>query len=101
MSDQPKPPNQEKKVDKGKRKVDALTSRKKSDKGKGMIVMNLISHDQIEESLNEGFTYYALVAQKAEQKITLNQSWKSFSKSSQKICEVSYLPCETFNMLLT
>ena len=40
-----KPPTPEKKVDKGKRKVDALAPEKKSDKSKGKVVMNLISHD--------------------------------------------------------
>ena len=44
MPNQPEPPNQ-KKVDKGKWKVDALTPRKKSDKEKGKMTMNLISHD--------------------------------------------------------
>ena len=60
MPNQPKP--QEKRVDKGKGKVDALVPEKKSDKGKCKMVMSLISHDQIEKSLNEGFTCYALVA---------------------------------------
>ena len=48
MPNQPKPP----------------TPRKKSDKGK--IVVNLISHNQIERSLNKGLMCYALVARKAE-----------------------------------
>ena len=33
------------------------------------MVMNLISYDQIEKSLNDGSTYYALVAREVEQKI--------------------------------
>ena len=56
MSNQPKPPTREKRVDKGKDKVDVPTPGKKSDKGKGKMVMNLISHDQIEKSLHEGST---------------------------------------------
>jgi len=48
--------------------VNTLTPEKKSDKGKCMMVMNLISHDQIEKSLNEGSTY-ALMAREAEPKI--------------------------------
>jgi len=51
--------------------VDVLTPRKKSDKGKGKMVMNLISHDQIEKSLHEGSTCYALVAREADRKIGL------------------------------
>ena len=87
--------------------MDALTPEKKSYKGKGKMIINLISHDQIEKSLNEGSTCYALVSREAERKIevqipdTLNQSWKSFLKSSYKICQVSCLPYETFNLLLT
>jgi len=42
--------------------VDVLTLEKKDDKDKGKMVMNLISHVQIEKSLHEGFTCYALVA---------------------------------------
>jgi len=49
--------------------VDALTPEKKSYKGKGKMIINLISHDQIEKSLNEGSTCYALVAREAEPKI--------------------------------
>ena len=52
MPNQLKPPTREKMVDKGKGKVDVLTPRKKSDKGKGKsdkgqgkMVMNLIRHD--------------------------------------------------------
>ena len=52
MPNQPKPLTREKMVDKGKGKVDVLTPRKKSDKGKGKsdkgqgkMVMNLIRHD--------------------------------------------------------
>ena len=52
MPNQLKPQTQEKNIDKGKGKVDALTPEKKSDKGKSKMVMNLISHDQIEKSLN-------------------------------------------------
>jgi len=66
MSNQPKPPTPEKKVDEDKGKVDTLVPKKKGDKDKGKMVMNLISHDQIEMSLNEGSTCYALVAQEAE-----------------------------------
>jgi len=68
MLNQPKPPTPEKKVDKSKKKVDALAPEKKNDKGKGKIVMNMISHDQIEKILNEGSTCYALVAREAESK---------------------------------
>ena len=45
MPNQPKPPTQERKVDKGKDNVYVLTSEKKGDKGKGKMIMNLISHD--------------------------------------------------------
>jgi len=69
MPKQSKPPTQEKKINKGKGKVDALTPGKKSDKGKDKMVMNLISHDQIEKSLNEGSTCYTLVARETEPKI--------------------------------
>ena len=51
MLNQLKPPTREKRVDKGKDKVDVLTPGKKSDKGKGKMVMNLSSHDQIGKSL--------------------------------------------------
>jgi len=67
MPNQPKPPTYEKKVDKSKRKVVTLTPKKKIDKSKGKLVMNLTSHDQVEKSLNEGSTFYALVAREAEQ----------------------------------
>jgi len=40
----------EKKVDKDKRKVETLVPEKKSDQGKEKMVMNLISHDQIEKN---------------------------------------------------
>jgi len=66
MSNQPKPPTFEKKIDKGKIKVVILNPEKKIDKGKGKMMMNLISHDQLEKSLNEGSTCYALVAREAE-----------------------------------
>jgi len=62
MPNQTKPSTLEKKIDKDKEKADTLAPEKKSDKGKGKIVMNLISHDQIERSLNEGSTCYAFVA---------------------------------------
>ena len=66
MPNQLKPPSPEKNVDKSKRKVDTLAFEKKGDKGKGNMIMNLISHDQIERSLNEGSTCYALVAREAK-----------------------------------
>ena len=65
MPNQPKPPKQEKEVDKGKEKVDALVPEKKSNKEKGKLVISLISHDQVEKSLNEVFTCYAIVAREA------------------------------------
>ena len=80
MSNQPKSPTREKGADKGKDKVDVLTPKKKGDKGKGKMEMNLISHDQIEKSLHEGSICYALVARDTDRKIdvqipsTLNQS---------------------------
>jgi len=86
MSNRPKPPTREKTIDKGKGKVDILTPGKKSDKGKGKMVMNLISHDQIEKRLNDGSTCYALMAREAERKIEVQISWhikpilKEFSK---------------------
>ena len=66
LLNQAKPPNSEKKIDKGKRKVVALTPEKNVDKGKQKMVMNLISHDQVENSLNEGSTCCTLVAWEAE-----------------------------------
>ena len=69
MPNQSKPPTREKEVDKGKDKVDVLTPEKKSDKGKSKMILNLISHDQIEKSLHEGSTCYALVAWEADRKI--------------------------------
>jgi len=54
--------------------MDVLTPGKKGDKGKGKMVMNLISHDQIEKSLHEDFTCYALVARKADRKIEVQIS---------------------------
>jgi len=39
--------------------------------GKEKMVMNLISIDQLEESLNEGLTCYSLVARETEPKIGL------------------------------
>jgi len=49
MSNQPKPPNSEKNVDKYKGKVMTLTP-EKVDKGKEKMVINLISHNQVEKS---------------------------------------------------
>jgi len=46
--------------------MDTLASEKKGDKGKGKMVMNIISHNQTERILNEGLTCYALVAWEAE-----------------------------------
>jgi len=70
MLNQPKPPKQ-KKIDKGKEKVDALIHEEKSDKGKGKMVLNLISQDQIEKSLKEGSTCYALVTRETEPDIEM------------------------------
>ena len=39
------------------------------------MVMNLISHDQIEKRLNDGSTCYALMAREAERKIEVQISW--------------------------
>ena len=44
----------------------SLILEKKVDKGKGKMVMNLISHDQVEKSLNENLTCFVLVAREAE-----------------------------------
>jgi len=77
-------------VNKGKGKVDALVPEKKSDKGKGKMVMSLISHDQIEKSLNEEFTCYALVTREAELNIEvpipghITPILKEFSEIFQK-----------------
>jgi len=60
MLNQPKLPTPEKKVDKGKGKVNTLAPEEKGDKGKGKMVMNLLSHVQIERSLNECSTCSAL-----------------------------------------
>ena len=54
------------KVDNCKEKIMTVTLEKKVDEGKEKILMNLISHDQVEKSMNEGSTCYALLAQKAE-----------------------------------
>ena len=87
--------------------MDALTPEKKSDKGKGKMVMNLISYDQIERRLNEDSTCYALMAWEAEPETEVQISGyikpilEKFPKSSQKICQVSCPQCETFNMPLT
>ena len=72
MPNQPKPLTWEKKVDKGKGKVNVLTPGKKSDKDKGKMIINLISHDQIGKSLNKGFTCYALMAWEAEPNIEVS-----------------------------
>jgi len=69
MPNQLKPPTQDKKVDKDKEKVNYLTPKKKSDRGKSKMVMNLISHDQIKRSLNKSSTFYTLMAREAEPKI--------------------------------
>ena len=66
MPNQPKPPTQKKGVDKGKDKVDVLNPKEKGGKGKGKMEMNLINHNQIEKSLHEGFTCYALVTREAD-----------------------------------
>ena len=97
MPNQSKPPTSEKKVDKSKRKVVTLNPEKKVDKGKAKMIMNLISHDQVEKSLNEGSTCHALVTRDADwrpsrrSQYTLDIYLKSFLKSSLKICHVSYL----------
>ena len=49
--------------------MDALIPRKKGDKGKVKMVMNMISHDQIEKCLHEDFTCYAFVVREADRKI--------------------------------
>jgi len=49
--------------------VDVLTLENKGEKGKDKLVVNLISHVQIEKSLHESSTCYALVAQEADRKI--------------------------------
>ena len=56
MLNQSKPPTIEKKVDENKGKTDTLAPKKKDNKGKDKMIMNLISHDQIERSLNESST---------------------------------------------
>jgi len=58
ISNQPKPP----------------TPKKMIDKGKGKTVMNLISPDQLEQSLNEGLTCYALMTRETELEIELQIS---------------------------
>jgi len=68
MPNQSKPPTPEKKVDKDKGKVNTLAPEKKGDKDKGKMVMNLISHDQIERSLNEGSTCMHLWLEKLSQR---------------------------------
>ena len=49
----------------------SLTLEKKVDKGKGKMVMNLVSPDQLEQNLNEGLTCYTLVAREIEPEIEL------------------------------
>ena len=66
MPNQPKSPTPKKKVEKSKEKVDTLAPEKKGNKRKGKMIINLITHNQTERSLNEGSTCYALVAQEAE-----------------------------------
>jgi len=96
MLNQSKPPTSEK-VDNGKEKVVTLNPEKKVDKKKEKMVMNLISHDQVEKSLNEGSTCYALVAREAESESshrshdTLDQYLKSFLKFSPMTFQVSCL----------
>jgi len=55
--------------------VDVLAPEKKNDKGKGKMVMNLISHNQIEKSINECSTCYALVAREAKPEIEMQIPW--------------------------
>ena len=71
MPNQPKPPTREKGINKGKDKVDVLTPGKNSDKGKGNMIMNLISCDQVEKSLHEGSTCYVLVTRETNRKIKM------------------------------
>ena len=49
LPNQPTPPKPEKKVDKGKGKVETLTPEKKGGKDKRNMAINLISHNQIEK----------------------------------------------------
>ena len=97
--------NPKKGIDKDKDKVDVLNPGKGGDKGKGKIVMNLISHDQIEKSLHGGSTCYALVAREADRNFEqihehIKLILKEFSEAlPQELGELP--PCETFNMLLT
>ena len=82
------------------KKMIALAPEKKSDRAK-------VSHNQIERSLNEGLMCYALVARQAEPEIEAQISEHNklilaeFSNFSRKICQVSCLQYETFNMPLT
>jgi len=81
--------------------VDVLNPGKKGDKGKGKMEMNLISHDQIEKSLHEGSTCYALVAREVDRNIE-EQIFKHIKPILEEFFfEVSCPLCETFNMLLT
>jgi len=48
-----------------------LNPEKKVYEDKEKMVISLISHDQVEKSLNEGSTYYALEAQEAKLKTEL------------------------------
>ena len=99
IPNQPKPPTQKKRIDKGKDKVDVLTPEKKSDKSKGKMVRNLISHDQIEKSLDEGSTYYALMAREADRKIKVQilEHIKPILKEFSKILPKD-LSCELPSM---
>ena len=51
--------------------MDVLTPGKNSDKGKGNMIMNLISCDQVEKSLHEGSTCYVLVTRETNRKIKM------------------------------
>ena len=67
--------------------MNALIPEKKSDKDKDKMAMNLISHDQIEKSLNESSTCYALVARKAEPKIEV-QIPEHIESILEEFCEI-------------
>ena len=85
----------EKRVDKGKDKVDVQNPKTKSDKGKGKMEMNLISHDQIERSLHEGSTCYELVARETSRKIEV-QTPEHIKPILEEFSEVlpQDLPCK-------
>jgi len=107
MPNQPKPPTREKGINKGKDKVDVLTPGKNSDKGKGNMIMNLISRDQVEKSLHEGSTCYVLVTRETNRKIKMQISkhikpiLEEFSEILTQVLLGELPPCETSNMLLT